>query len=347
MCAAATTVAAEDLTEIVTVIFRKIGFNAVQAGPMAKVIVAGERDACKSHGIYRIEGCLRTLKMGKVTPDAVPILYTDDSAIIRVDAQFGYANAAFELGAPALAARAKELGLAALVINDCTHFSALWPEVEALAAMGLTAMAMCPSYASVAPMGGSKPLFGTNPFAFAWPRAGQHPYVFDFATSVVARGEIELHRRAGTPLPEGWALDLDGNPTTDPDAALAGAMLPFGGHKGSAISTMIELLAGVMIGDLTSPEALDYLGTTSIAPRHGELILAFCPERFAATRGANTLSRAEDLFEAILGQGARLPSQRRFAARAQSAAHGIQLTSAEMDQLHRFATLGLAALDAT
>ena len=341
---AAKSVTSAELTETVTAIFRKIGFNATQAGPMARVIVAGERDACKSHGIYRIEGCLRTLKMGKVRPDAQPVLHVDDSAIIRVDAGFGYANAAFELGAPALAERAKKLGLAALVINDCTHFSALWPEVEALADMGLSAMAMCPSYASVAPVGGSKPLFGTNPFAFAWPRAGQHPYVFDFATSVAARGEIELHRRAGTRLPEGWAVDVDGKPTTDPDAALAGAMLPFGGHKGSAISTMIELLAGVMIGDLTSPEALDYLGTTSIAPRHGELILAFSPERFAATRGANSLSRAENLFEAIIGQGARLPSQRRFAARAQSEATGIQLTADECAQLERFARLGLDAI---
>ncbi|MEX0970748.1 MAG: Ldh family oxidoreductase [Paracoccaceae bacterium] len=338
------TMTSAELTETVTAIFRKSGFSATQAGPMAKVIVAGERDACKSHGIYRIEGCLRTLKMGKVNPVAVPVLHVDESAIIRVDAGFGYANAAFELGAPALAQRAKALGMAALVINDCTHFSALWPEVEALAEMGLTAMAMCPSYASVAPVGGSKPLFGTNPFAFAWPRAGQHPYVFDFATSVAARGEIELHRRAGTPLPEGWAVDVDGAPTTDPEAALKGAMLPFGGHKGSAISTMIELLAGVMIGDLTSPEALDYLGTTTIAPRHGELILAFSPERFAATRGANTLSRAEGLFEAIIGQGARLPSQRRFAARAESAAQGIRLSAAECEQLQRFAQHGLDAI---
>ena len=81
----------------------------------------------------------------------------------------------------------------------------------------------------------------------------------------MARGEIELHRRAGQPLPEGWAIDADGQPTTDPAAALAGAMLPFGGHKGSAIGTMIELLAGVMIGDLTSPEVLDILGATTLA----------------------------------------------------------------------------------
>ena len=209
---------------------------------------------------------------------------------------------------------------------------------------GLAALVMCPSYATVAPTGGIRPLLGTNPMAFGWPRAGQPPYVFDFATSVAARGEIELHRRAGKQLPEGWAIDVDGAPTTDPEAALAGAMLPFGGHKGSAISTMIELLAGIMIGDLTSPEVLDVLGSTTLAPVHGELILAFSPQAFAAGRAGDPFARAEGLFEAIVGQGARLPSQRRFAARAVSASQGITLTDAEIAQLDRLEALGLDAI---
>ncbi|MCU0815699.1 MAG: Ldh family oxidoreductase, partial [Cypionkella sp.] len=157
-------------------------------------------------------------------------------------------------------------------------------------------------------------------------------------------GEIELHRRAGKPLPEGWALDAQGQPTTDPEAALAGAMLPFGGHKGSAIGTMIELLAAVMIGDLTSPEVLDFLGTTTLAPFHGELILALSPEKFAAGRPGDPFARAEVLFDAIKGQGARLPSERRFAARAKAAAEGITLTEAEMAQLDRFLAEGLDAI---
>ncbi len=334
-----------ELMRKVEAIFHAAGLPPAQAAPVARVIVAGERDACKSHGIYRIEGCLRTLKQGKVNPDATPVLTQDASAIVRVDAMGGFANAAFELGAPALAERAKTLGLAALVINDCTHFSALWPEVEALTAHGLAAIAMCPSYATVAPTGGTKALMGTNPFAFGWPRAGHPPYVFDFATSVAARGEVELHRIAGKPLPEGWALDADGLPTTDPVAALDGAMLPFGGHKGSAISMMIELLAGVMIGDMTSPEALAFLGATNVAPRHGELIIAFSPERFAATKGGLDLGRAEALFDAVLGMGARLPSTRRFTARAEADANGIHLTANEAALLDRLEAGGLRAVN--
>lgn len=330
-----TTFTLDELGAIVREIFLTAGLTQDQADHTAAVILAGERDNCKSHGVYRIDGCLRTLAAGKVSATASPELTDDGSAVIRVDADGGFSPAAFALGAPVLAERAKKLGLAALVINNCTHFSALWPEIEALTDQGLAAMAMCPSYASVAPSGGNTPLLGTNPFAFGWPRPGGTPYVFDFATSMVARGEIELHRQAGKPLPEGWAVDRDGNPTTDPEAALAGAMLPFGGHKGSAISTMIELLAGAMIGDLTSDKALEYLGTTAILPHHGELILAFSPEKFSAGRPGNPFTRAEEFLDAIAGQGARLPSQRRFAARQKSAREGITLTAEEVATLAR------------
>lgn len=333
------------LGERVEAIFLKAGLNAIQAGALARVIVAGERDACKSHGIFRIEGALRTVKAGKVNPDAVPEILPDEgTAIVKVNARGGFANPAYELGLPVLVERARRLGVAALAINDCTHFSALWPEVEGLTTNGLAGLVMCPSYATVAPTGGNKPLLGTNPFAFGWPRKDQPPYVFDFATSVAARGEIELHRRAGKQLPEGWAIDRDGNPTTDPDAALDGSMLPFGGHKGSAIGTMIELLAGIMIGDLTSPEVLDYLGTTTLAPFHGELIIAFSPEAFAKGRPGDPFQRAEILFEAIVGQGARLPSGRRFAARAKSESEGITLTEAERSSLDHLLEKGLDAV---
>lgn len=334
-----------DLTARIKAIFERAGLSELQADAVARTIAAGERDGCKSHGVYRIEGCLRTMKAGMVTLDAVPELGAKDGAIVRVAANGGFANAAFELGAPVLAERAKEFGLAALVINDCTHFAALWPEIETLTDQGLAAMAMCPSYSTVAPTGGNIPLMGTNPFAFGWPRPGGDPYVFDIATSVAARGEIELHRRAGTELPEGWAVDSSGAPTTDPEAALEGAMLPFGGHKGSAIAMMIELLAGAMIGDLTSREALDRLGSFTLLPGHGELILAFDPKRFAAGREGDPMARAETLFEAVIGQGARLPSQRRFTARKAALAEGIALNGDEVAQLDRLLAEGLDGVE--
>lgn len=339
-------VTVQSLLKKVAAIFIAAGFGKLHAEAMARTVVAGERDGCKSHGVFRIEGCLRTLKAGKVNPTALPRLVTDETAIVRVEAGGAMSSLAFETGLPALAERARTHGIAALAINDCVHFTALWPEVEALAEMGLAGLAMCPSYATVAPAGGTAPLLGTNPLAFGWPRPGAHPYVFDFATSVAARGEIELHRRAGRPLPPHWAIDVEGQPTTDPQAALAGAMLPFGGHKGSAISTMIELLAGVMIGDLTSAGALEKLGTTALAPEHGELVLAFSLERFGAGRLSNTLDRAEVLFSAITAQGARLPSSRRYDARQVSLRDGIVLSEVELSMLNEQLERGLESVRA-
>ena len=324
-------------------IFERAGVRPESAQAVARVIVAGERDNCKSHGIYRIEGCLRVLAAGKVEPQAVPAIHDAGTSVIEVDAGGGFSNPAFYAAKDLLAARARANGIAALVIRDCLHFSALWHDVEALAEAGLASLSMCPSYSFVAPAGGKEPLFGTNPFAFGWPRPGDRPYVFDFATSVAARGEIELHRRAGTPIPEGWAIDRDGKPTTDPDTALSGAMLTFGGHKGSAISTMIELLAGAMLGEFMSREALDFMGGTDLLPRHGALVLALDPQSFAARSGRDPMAEGEKLLTAIGDQGARLPSQRRFEARRRSMSEGIALSGAEMAQLDRFETMGLDA----
>lgn len=332
------------LLERVRKIFENCGMRPENAEAVARVIVAGERDNCKSHGIYRIEGCLRVLAAGKVEPQAVPELHDEGKSVIEVDAGGGFSNPAFHLASPVLVERAKETGLAALVIRDCLHFSALWHDVEALAEKGLASLSMCPSYAFVAPAGGKEPLLGTNPFAFGWPRPGEHPYIFDFATSVAARGEIELHRRAGTPIPEGWAVDRDGNPTTDPDAALDGAMLTFGGHKGSALSTMIELLSGAMLGEFMSREALEFMGGGALLPRHGALVLALDPQAFAARSGRDPIAEGENLLTAISDQGARLPSQRRFAARDKALREGIALSEAETAQLDRFEELGLGAV---
>ena len=132
-----TTLTIAALNQIVTEIFLNAGLSAQQAEAVAAVIVAGERDGCKSHGIYRIDGNLRTLAAAKVQPQAVPQLNDDGSGVIRVAAHGGFSPAAFALGAPVLAERAKKLGIAAMVINDCTHFSALWPEIEVLTDAGL------------------------------------------------------------------------------------------------------------------------------------------------------------------------------------------------------------------
>lgn len=313
----------EELQHLAEEVLAAQGFSQPQSTAIAAMMVAGQRDDCASHGIYRLLGIVKTLKAGKVVPDAEPRIEDVAPAIVRVDAGGGFSPLAFHAGLPLLEAKARACGLAALAINKCVHFSALWVEMEALTARGLVALACNPTQAYVAPAGGRRPLFGTNPIAFGWPRPEGQPFVFDFATSAVARGEIELHRRAGKALPEGWGVDAEGAPSSDARTVLEeGAMLTFGGHKGSALSAMIELLAGPLIGDLTSPESSAVDAGADGLPYHGELILAFDPQRFLGAAVGDYQQRAEQLFAGIEAQGARLPSQRRYQARARNTTRG-------------------------
>lgn len=312
-----------------------LGLTTSHARAMARVIAAGQRDDCSSHGVYRLLSCAHTVRFskGRVKLDAEPVVQASAGPVVRVDAGFGFSPLAFERGLPHLVRAARTHGLAALVINHCFHFSALWPEVEAVADHGLAALALTPSHAWVAPAGGYAPVFGTNPIAFAWPRPGSQPFVFDFATSAIARGDLELHRRAGTPLPEGAGVDAQGQPSTDPVAVARGAMLAFGGHKGSALAAMVELMAGTLIGDWTSRESLAFDDGAGASPCHGELVLAFDLARFAGGDPLPHQARAEAMFEAITSQGARLPSQRRYAARERSLREGVRVPRALFDEI--------------
>lgn len=314
----------------------RAGLGPDHARSIATLLTKSQGDDCQSHGLYRVLTCIQTLKYGKVDPHAVPVVRDTAPGIVTVDARFGFSPLAFETGLPFLMEKAHVQGVAALAINNCFHFSALWPELEALALGGFAGIAMTPSHRWVAPAGGRKPVFGTNPFAFGWPRPDALPLVFDFATSETARGEIELHRRAGKELPSGWAIDAEGAPTTDPVAAMAGAMLPFGGHKGSALSLMIELMAGPLIGDALSSESMAFDDGAKVAPCHGELIIAFDPARFLGGSTEEHMLRAETLFDAILGQGARLPAQRRYQARARNQTEGVVIPLALYNELKEF-----------
>ncbi len=314
-------------------VLSRAGLGHDHAEAVARVITAGERDECASHGLYRLPGCVQTIRSGKLALDVEPVIVDASPALVRVDAGHAYSVLAFERAAPLLVEKAKTAGIAALAINNCFHFSALWPEIEQLTAQGVAALAMTPSHAWVAPAGGKRGLLGTNPIAFGWPRPGPHPYVFDFATSAIARGDLALHDIAGKPIPQGWGVDAEGAPTTDARAALDGAMLTFGGHKGSALSTMIELMAGPLIGDLTSLQSMEFDAGEKLAPMHGELILAFDPGLLGGGDAAAQTARAEHLFAAFADQGARLPSERRFAARARSVARGVRVPRALYERI--------------
>ncbi|MGD8430930.1 MAG: Ldh family oxidoreductase [Ectothiorhodospiraceae bacterium] len=328
----------EQVHETATSACRALGCSAEQASAIAETVTAAERDECKSHGLFRIPFYARVIRSGAPVPDAVPVLEDRAPAVVRVDGGYGFAPLALKVGAEPLAQRARSQGIAALAVNNVFNISALWPEVERLTEQGLVAFAFTAAISYVAPAGGSRPLYGTNPMAFGWPRQGHPPVVFDQASSVAARGEIQIHQRDGKPIPEGWAIGPDGNPTTDPARALEGAQLPFGGHKGAAIALMVELLAGALIGDLFSYEAGERDTAGTGAPQGGEFMIAIDPARCAGGGVGAPFEHAERLFERILEQeGTRLPSQRRYQARERTAKEGIEIPRSLYDEIVSYA----------
>jgi LDH2 family malate/lactate/ureidoglycolate dehydrogenase len=304
---------------------RAQGFNEAHATAIANTVTAAERDECRHHGLFRLAFYMNGLHSGQASPDAEPTLKELTPSILKVDAKYGFSPLALERGDQPLADMAKRHGIAAMVVNNALNVAALWPEVERLAERGLVGFAFVAASPYVAPAGGTRPLFGTNPMAFAWPRHNKPPVVFDQASSASARGEIQLRLRDGKPLPEGWAIDQDGKPTTDPARALAGAQLPFGGFKGSNIAMMVELLAGPLVGDALSFEAGERDKANTGAPCGGELVIAIDPLRCVENGDrVAQLDHAERLFERMLDQdGARLPADRRYEARQRTSREGV------------------------
>lgn len=319
--------------DIAQAILASAGFTAPHIEVMARNMLDAQAQECHSHGLYRLISCDKAARAGGVDPGAVPEITDAAPAIVRADAKGGCSLLAFSRATDMLVEKANTAGIAALAISRCYHYSALWWEVEHLARRGLAAMAMTPTHPYVAPYGGLSPLLGTNPLAFSWPRQGNAPYTFDFATSAAARGEVELRARAGEALPPHWAIDAAGAPTTDAKDALGGALLTFGGHKGSAISTMIELLAGPLIGELTSHRTAPAGSGSTLGAVHGELVLVFSPTLFGSDHAG-----AEALFDKILGTGARLPSQRRHAAAARAAGGILHVEAGLLAELEQMAS---------
>lgn len=313
------------------------GCDAANAVAVADTLTAAERDRCPSHGLFRLPGYIASLRSGKVNGAADPRLEDLAPAVLQVDGDEGFAPLALARGRAPLAARARDHGLAALALVRVYHFAALWVEVEALAEDGLCAVAFTASRALVAPAGGTGAVFGTNPMAFGWPRKAGPPMVFDQASAAMARGEVMIAARDGHPLPPGVGLDADGQPTTDAAQILAGTQLPFGGHKGSSIALMVELLAAGLIGERFSFEASAADNNDGGPARGGEFMLAIDPRRFGDAD--DYLDHTEALFARLLAQeGVRLPGDRRHAARRETAEAGVTVPEALHEKI-----LGLAA----
>jgi delta1-piperideine-2-carboxylate reductase len=304
------------------------GCDEANAEAIATTVSTAERDGSTSHGLFRMPGYIASLRSGKVNGKATPTATHVTPAVIRLHGDNGYAPMAHKVGIPLLAEATKTIGMGVLAITHTHHFAALWPETEALAEHGLVGIACTAYKPSVAPAGAKKPLFGTNPLSFAWPRPGKTPLVFDMATAARAKGDVQLALRDGHELPIGIGIDKDGNDTTDPAAILdGGVLLPFGGYKGSAIAMMVELLSAAMVGERFSFEAAAEDQVDGGPPRGGQFIMAMSPALIA---GDGWVDHAESFFERIENmEGVRMPGQRRHQNRLSDAPREINMALVE------------------
>ena len=300
------------------------GCDDKNATAIADRIIQAEGDLCHSHGLFRLPWYCSAVISGRANGKARPRVEQLAPAVIRVDGDGGFAPIGQAIAHQPLADCARKNGIASLAFVNMFHIAAMWPEVEKLAMDGLCAFAFTSSYPYVAPAGGIKPLYGTNPMSFSWPRRDKPPLVFDQASSSMARGEIEIHARDGLSVPETAGIGPDGQSTTDPNVVLEGAQLAFGGYKGASLALMVELLVGAMIGEFLSFESLEDDGSKGDPPKGGELMIAIDPAKHGDPDGF--LIRGEKLFEAILAQeGTRLPGSRRFVNRMKTVETGIYI----------------------
>ncbi|HEN8713683.1 Ldh family oxidoreductase [Pseudomonas sp. GD03746] len=325
-----------ELQGLLQAIFQRHGCSAAVASVLAHNCASAQRDGAHSHGVFRMPGYVSTLASGWVSGCAIPLVADVAAGFVRVDAGGGFAQPALAAARAMLVEKARSAGIAVLAIHNSHHFAALWPDVEPFADEGLVALSVVNSMTCVVPHGARKPLFGTNPIAFAAPCAGHDPIVFDMATSAMAHGDVQIAARAGQQLPEGMGVDADGHPTTEPRAILeGGALLPFGGHKGSALSMMVELLAAALTGGHFSWE-FDWASHPGAkTPWTGQLIIVIDPSKAEGDRFAQ---RSRELVEQMQAVGlSRMPGERRYREREIAQREGVAVTELELQELKALA----------
>jgi (2R)-3-sulfolactate dehydrogenase (NADP+) len=306
------------------------GANADMAATTARALTAAEASGQAGHGLSRVPQYAAFLRNGRADGNATPRIVNERGGAVLVDARHGLAYPALALAEAEAAWRARAHGIAIAGVTNSHHSGAMGLPVARLAQQGLVALAFTNSPAAMPVPGGRRPLMGTNPIAAAFPRGTAPPLVIDMALSEVARGKIMVAAKEGRAIPEGWALDAQGHPTTDPNAALSGAMLAMGGTKGALLAMVVELLCCALTGAAFGFEADSFFTDDGNRPRLGQALLVMDP---GALGGAGAFAERIETFVAAMAadDGVRLPGSRRDALAAQARAQGLEIP----DALHR------------
>ena len=323
---------------LVATALRAAGAHDAMAEATARALVLAEAQGLASHGLSRVAQYSAQLRNGRVNRQAVPCVVNGRGGAALVDAQEGLAFAACEFAVAEAIRRAGEFGISIVGVTRSHHAGVIVDHLRAVAQAGMVGLGFANSPAAMPAAGGKHPIFGTNPVAAAFPRrpagAGADgpgdPLLIDLSLSEVARGKLMVAAKEGRPIPLGWALDTQGQPTTDPKAGMAGSMLPIGAissPKGSMLALVVELLVTALIGANFGFEASSFFVDEGNRPRIGQAFIVIDPGALAWRE--SFLDRIEVLvLEMLKDDGVRLPGARREALRRQAEDHGIQVADA-------------------
>lgn len=321
---------------LVAAALRAAGANAAMAQATARALVLAEAQGLASHGLSRVVQYSGHLRNGRVNGAATPAVIKSKGAAAIVDAQEGLAFAACELAVMEAITRAREFGISVVGVTNSHHCGVVIDHLRAAAEAGMVGLGFANSPSAMPAAGGKHPIFGTNPIAAIFPRRGDAvPLMIDLSLSEVARGKLMVAAKDGKAIPAGWALDAQGNPTTDPKAGLEGSMLPIGAvssPKGAMLALVVELLVTALIGANFGFEASSFFVDEGNRPRIGQTFIVIDPDALAGREGF--LDRVEVLVrEMLVDDGVRLPGARREALLARAQAEGLNLGDAMLKSL--------------
>ncbi|SLN42500.1 (2R)-3-sulfolactate dehydrogenase (NADP(+)) [Falsiruegeria litorea R37] len=328
------------LADIEDLSFRALvaaGTSEANARPLAVATAATEADGVASHGLAYIPIYCEHVQCGKVDGSAIPAVDKPTPGVVNVDAATGFAHAAIDAGFDALIPAARAQGIAVLAIRNSYNCGVLGYHTWHLAQEGLVGLGFTNAPASIAPSGGSKPVVGTNPFSIAVPGTdGQPALLIDQSASTIAKSEVIKHAREGKAIPVGWALDADGNPTTDPNVGLKGSMAPSGGYKGVGVAILTEVMAAALTGATLGVHASPFSGTAGGPPKTGQMFIAIDPK---ATAGDAFATGIAGLVQVIRDQsGAHLPGDGRRSKRLAAQSNGVAVNVATLEKIEAILT---------
>jgi (2R)-3-sulfolactate dehydrogenase (NADP+) len=313
------------------------GASASAGRITAKYLVAADAQGLGTHGVVRVPAYCAHLKSGRARGDAVPRIVNEKAAACLIDAGSGLGFEPAEFALEQAMQRANKFGIGLAGVTNSHHCGALGILLEAVAARGMVGLAFSNAPAAIMAWGGKRPLLGTNPVAAVFPRESGAPLIIDLSLTQVTRGQILLYANAGKQLPEGWGMDKDGKPTTDPHKIMVGGSLhAVGGLKGTMLALAVEILCCAVMGAALSHEVEPMLVNNGKPMDLGQAFVVIDPAALAGRE--RYLERVETLIEAMLEDDeVRLPGARRVENAARAAKNGIEIPAELAKQLHDLA----------